>query len=287
MASTIDQLLAGLQGLITRLANLLPAMTTTNTHLANITAPQPPPPDKPLFKPKDPAPYDGNPNRVVAFIQEIESYFKICKITDVELRVHLALGYIQGGNKNHATTWSDAMRNQITERDDQIEIANNTNVAATAAGNQAGIVTVPAKRFTIWKNFVAEFNQQFGLLNDQMEAVDGMRMLEQGNMTCEEYVTVFNTYYIRSGFSPIAGLCEFKRGLNKGLRQKLLNTFPLPDNNPDGTINIDNWVVRAAQIDRQYRLAQHEDRANKPTNTNERNDRRDYYKPKGNCYDFG
>ena len=33
--------------------------------------------------------------------------------------------------------------------------------------------------------------QQFGLLDYQKEAIKAIHLLEQGNMTCEEYVTIF------------------------------------------------------------------------------------------------
>jgi hypothetical protein len=85
-------------------------------------------------------------------------------------------------------------------------------------------------------------------------------MIEQGNMTCEEYTTVFNIYFICSGYNEAAGLEEYKRGLNRALRMKLETTFPLPENNTDGTINSTNWAIRAVELDRQWRVANKHDK---------------------------
>jgi hypothetical protein len=90
-------------------------------------------------------------------------------------------------------------------------------------------------------------------------------------MTCEEYATVFHTYMIRSGYNEVSALSEFKRGLNEGLRIKLETTFPLPESNEDGTINITNWVNRAVELDRQWRTAFRHKKGNKITSFGQNN----------------
>ena len=248
MASTIDQLLAGLQSLITGLANLLPAMTTTNQHLANITQPQVTINNTPSpHKAKTPKDYDGNPNRVTAFIQEINTYFTLTKTTDVETQIFTALSLVNGGKDDVATTWSNSIQSQIYQRKEEIEAANAANTI------QPGSTHVPTEYFDSWKQFCNTLLKQFALLNTRQEAIETIRTLEQGNRTCEEYLTVFFTNWTRSGYDTTAGLEEFKRGLNKGLRAKLEYTFPLPEDNPDGTTNINNWTVRACQLDKQFR----------------------------------
>ena len=51
-------------------------------------------------------------------------------------------------------------------------------------------------QFVDWKAFTKEITNQFGLLTSQQEAIDTIQLLEQDNMTCEEYATVFQTYMI-------------------------------------------------------------------------------------------
>lgn len=112
---------------------------------------------------------------------------------------------------------------------------------------------------------------QFGLLSSQQEAIVTLRLLEQGNLTCEEYAVVFQTHLMRSGYNDIAALAEFKRGLNKGLRIKLETTFPLPLTNDDGSPNIGNWVTRAIELDRQWRIAFRHEKGSKTSSFGQNN----------------
>jgi len=75
-------------------------------------------------------------------------------------------------------------------------------------------------------------------------------------MTCEEYATIFQTYAMRSGYNKLGCLYEFKRGLNKQLQMKLETADPAPANNADGTTNSQNWIEKAVQIDRTWRITQ-------------------------------
>ncbi|KDR72769.1 hypothetical protein GALMADRAFT_212803 [Galerina marginata CBS 339.88] len=200
--------------LITSITSLVTTTQTTHQYLINLQTPQVQThitATLPSFKPEAPAVYQGDPNHVTAFIQELEIYFTLAGITAIEQKVFYTLSKICGGKGDNATAWSDSVRSNILERQRQIE---------------------------------------------HEEAIESIKILEQGNMTCEEYLTVFRVDFYRSGYNPIAGLQEFKRGLNKGLRNRLETTFPLPENNEDGTININNWINRASELNRQYRKAQ-------------------------------
>jgi len=238
----IDAIAALVQGL----SNLIPRMDTTNTHLQNIT--QPPPPTS-NYKPTPPRTYDGDPNRVKACIQEHEVYFALAKITDEQQKILVTLSNTHGGLKDRATVWSDAIRNQILTR-------NNERIAATALQATVPATVIPPPRFTDFNEFSAVMIKQFGLLNAEEEAIEAIHLLEQGNMTCEEYATIFQTYAMRSGYNELGCLYEFKRGLNKQLRMKLETADPAPTNNADGTTNSQNWIEKAIQIDRTWRIAQ-------------------------------
>ena len=78
----MDTLIAAIGNLVTGLTNLIPLMGTTNQHLANITAPQPPTTPSHKYKPNPPRAYDGSPNRINATIQEHEIFFRLSNFTN-------------------------------------------------------------------------------------------------------------------------------------------------------------------------------------------------------------
>jgi len=269
----MDTLIAAIGSLVTGLANLIPLMGTTNQHLANITAPQPPTTPSHKYKPNPPRAYDGNPNRINATIQEHEIFFRLSNLTNDQDKILYVLGNTSGGNKDYATTWADAIRSQILSREEEIENANTHNTA-----NPTALINVPGLRFANWKAFAKEMTQQFGLMSGKQEAIDTIRLIEQGNMTCEEYATVFSTHFICSGYNETSGLEEFKRGLNRALRMKLETTFPLPEDNADGSTNVTNWALRAVELDRQWRIANKRDKeyGNKGQNNDKPTQRTNY-----------
>ena len=271
----MDAITAAIGNLVTAIGALLPAMTTTNTHLGNLTVPQPPH-DRDISKPNLPKNYDGNPNRVKGFVQESIAYFALANVSNEQKKILISLSCISGGNHDHATCWADAIRDQIFTRNTEI-------LAARALQATTPATIIPPHFFTDYEMFIRNLNQQFGLLTSTAEAIESIRLLEQGNMTCEEYIVIFQSHYLRSGYNETAALEEFKRGLNKGLRNRLQLTFPLPENNANGSINMDNWVRRAADLDRQYRTNEHyEGKRNNPgiipqqrnNNYGQRNDNR-------------
>jgi len=183
-------LLDAIAALVLGLTNILPRMDTTNQHLAQVVQPvPPPPPPAPTtnYKPTPPRTYDGDPNRVKACIQEHEVYFSLARITDEQQKILIALSNIHGGLKDRATVWSDAIRNQILTR-------NTERATATALQATVPATIIPPYRFNDFTEFAAVTIKQFGLLNAQEEAIEAIHLLEQGNMTCEEYATIFQTY---------------------------------------------------------------------------------------------
>lgn len=250
MDAILNTLITAATNLVARISDLVTVSHTTNEHLAQLTAPAPVAPRSgTTFKPVTPKPYSGDPNRITAFIQELEIYFYLANIIELERKIYFALSLVEGGSQNHATIWADAMRSKIMIQQSLI------NHAQSLAGTP-NAVQIPPPIYTNWESFAVDFQKQFGLFKVQEESVEAIKELEQGNMTCEEYAVVFNVHLQRSGYNAIAGLQEFKRGLNKALRNKLETTFPLPADNADGSININNWITRAANLDRHFRKLQ-------------------------------
>jgi len=241
----LDAIVALIQGL----TNLIPWMDTTNLHLQNITQPPPPPAPTNNYKPTPPWTYDGDPNHVKACVQEHKVYFALAKITDEQQKILVTLSNVHRGLKDWATIWSNAIWNQIL-------IRNNKRITATALQATILATVIPPFWFNDFNEFSAVMIKQFGLLNAEEEAIEAIHLLEQGNMTCEEYATIFQTYAIWSGYNKLGCLYEFKWGLNKQLQMKLETTDPAPVNNADGTTNSQNWIEKAVQIDWTWRITQ-------------------------------
>ena len=68
-----------------------------------------------------------------------------------------------------------------------------------------------------------------------------------GTKTCEEYTVLFQGYSTQSGYNSPALVEEYKRGLNKNLRDKLYMLVPMP-------VTIEEWAQKACLLDKQYRL---------------------------------
>ncbi|KAF4623195.1 hypothetical protein D9613_001331 [Agrocybe pediades] len=181
-----------------------------------------------------PANYDGSTERVMAFIQEVEVYLAYNNVTDLEQRIYFTLSKIRGRTGNRATVWSDNIRANM--------LAHASRVPAT----------VP---YADWKAFTETFARQFSLFTSTEDAIEKISTIEMtSGQSCEEYSRLFQAYADRSGFNAVAQLKEYKRGLTRPLREKLMTTWPAPKNNDDGTINIINWMERACELDRQWRM---------------------------------
>ncbi|KAF4617527.1 hypothetical protein D9613_006051 [Agrocybe pediades] len=195
------------------------------------------------IKIETPANYDGSPDRVTAFIQEVEVYLTYNGITDLEQRIYFTLSKVRGGTGNRATVWSDNIRaNMLTHL--------NRNP--------------PEVPYANWQGFTEAFTRQFGLFTSAEDAIEKITTIEMANgQTCEEYSRLFQAYADRSGYNAVAQLKEYKRGLTRPLRERLMTTWPAPENNEDGTINLDHWMNRACKLDRQWRMTRAETQGRK------------------------
>ncbi|KAF8886881.1 hypothetical protein CPB84DRAFT_1749860 [Gymnopilus junonius] len=136
----MEALISGLidigTGLITQLTNLITVQHTTNQTLLAHTQAQPTVNvnTSASIKPEQPRNYDGNPNCVTAFIQELRAYFYMANVMDIQKQIFFAISKIHGGRNDIATAWSDAIRNNIMERNDEIAwitILSNTSDYST------------------------------------------------------------------------------------------------------------------------------------------------------------
>jgi len=76
--------------------------------------------------------------------------------------------------------------------------------------------------------------------------------MEQGGKTIEEFVQEFKRAARGSGYEGRPLVEEFKRGMNRGIRRKLMEVENLP-------ASIEQWYRRAMALDRNWRESRREE----------------------------
>jgi len=104
----MDTLITAIGSLVQAITNLIPSWDATAQAIhdqaaATITAAS----TKPKLKPEQPSPYDGNQQRVNAFVAELQLYFLVLNINDSSQKIFYALSKIKGGKNDIATRWAD------------------------------------------------------------------------------------------------------------------------------------------------------------------------------------
>ena len=69
-----------------------------------------------------------------------------------------------------------------------------------------------------------KIREEFKEFDEESRKVDKLRMLEQREWTCNKYVQIFKKVLRRSGYGGRPLVEEFKRGLNKNIRRRLVET---------------------------------------------------------------
>ena len=236
----MDNLLNGIANLITSLNSLAPIWTATATAIQNqtiaTTAATTATTAVPKLKPEQPSIFDGNQQRVNAFINELRFYFSALKVTDSAQMITYALSKIKGGKNDLATRWADQQRTAIIHGDKQ---------------------TPKTYHFADYIAFEKAFIDYFALRDTAGDAIEAITILNQGNNTAEEYLVMFNSYADLSGYNEPALLREYKRGLNDQLKMKVANTYPLPT-------TLKEWKDRSCEIDHAWRIERKENPRKNP-----------------------
>ena len=72
----------------------------------------------------------------------------------------------------------------------------------------------PLKHFATWETFVFKFKKECTVRDKSGNAIEAIRSLVQGTMTCDKYPTQFKSLVIRTGYNEVALIEENKRGLH-------------------------------------------------------------------------
>jgi len=167
--------------------------------------------------------FNGEAGRVGGFITACKLYIKMrLRGNTVEEQMQWALTYVQGGS---ADVWKENLMDEI----------------------KAGEV-----EFESVEEFFICLKKEFGGEEEESVKAAELRKLEQGGRTMEEFVQEFKRAARGSGYEERPLVKEFKRGINRGIRRKLMEA----ENPPT---SIENWYRRATALDRNWRESRREE----------------------------
>ena len=101
------------------------------------------------------------------------------------------------------------------------------------------------------EEFLTCLKKEFGGGEEESVKVVELRKLEQGGRTMEEFVQEFKRAVRGSRYEGWPLVEEFKRGMNGGIRRKLMEA----ENPPT---SIEQWYRRAMALDRNWRESRRE-----------------------------
>ena len=170
-----------------------------------------------------PAIFNGETGKVGGFISACKLYIRNRMRGDiVEGQVQWVLSYVQGGL---ADVWKENVMEEI----------------------EAGEV-----EYESVEEFLTILKKEFGGGEEESVKVAELRKLEQGGKTMEEFVQEFKRAARGSGYEEWPLIEEFKRGMNGGIRRKLMEA-----ENPPASI--EQWYRRATALDRNWRESRREE----------------------------
>ena len=102
------------------------------------------------------------------------------------------------------------------------------------------------------EEFLMSLKKEFGGGEEESTKAAELRKLEQGGKTMEEFVQEFKRVARKSGYKGRPLVEEFKRGINRGIRRKLMEA-----ENPLASIK--QWYRRITAFDRNWRESRKEE----------------------------
>jgi len=172
-----------------------------------------------------PQPFSGKMKEVDAFRTACYMYMRgrADEFPDEESKIIWILSYLQGGI---AQKWREVAVREI----------------------MAGAIP-----FENSDELMEAIVKTFGDPNEADTGVFEITTMNQGEKTADEHVQDFKIAAHSAGYSGIALIHEFKRSLNKALRERLNNLERRPT-------AIEDWYAQAMRLDRQWRQARTEEK---------------------------
>ena len=170
-----------------------------------------------------PAIFSGEAGRIGEFITACRLYIKMrLRGNMVEEQVQWVLTYVQGGS---ADVWKENIIEELESGEVEYESV---------------------------EEFLSCLKKEFGGGEEELVKAAELRKLEQGGKTMEEFVQEFKRAARGSGYEERPLVEEFKRGMNGGIRRKLMEA-----ENPPASI--EQWYRRATALDRNWRESRREE----------------------------
>ena len=167
--------------------------------------------------------FDGMSSRVAGFVTRYKLYIrnKLAGAT-VEVQVQWVLLYVQGGSVD---VWKENVMEELETGEVEYELV---------------------------EEFLLSLRKEFG--GEEKESVKAaeLRKLEQGGKTIEEFLQEFKRIVRESGYKGRPLVEEFKRGINRVIRRKLIEA----ENQPG---SIEQWYRMAMALDRNWRESRQEE----------------------------
>ena len=99
---------------------------------------------------------------------------------------------------------------------------------------------------------MTSLKKEFGRREEESVKAAELRRMEQGGETMEEFMQEFKRTARGSGYEGRPLVEEFKRGMNGGIRRKLMEAENLPT-------SIEQWYRKAMALDRNWRESRREE----------------------------
>jgi len=167
--------------------------------------------------------FDGSSAKVEGFISACKLYIRMrMRGESVEGQVQWILSYVQRGT---ADVWKENVMEELEAGEIEYETA---------------------------EEFLMNLKKEFGGGEEEAVKAAELRKLEQGGKTMEEFVQEFKRAARGSGYEGRPLVEEFKRGMNRGIRRKLMEVENLP-------ASIEQWYKRATALDKNWRESRREE----------------------------
>ena len=170
-----------------------------------------------------PAIFNGEAGKVGGFVTVCRLYLRMkMREAMVEEQVFWVLSHVQGGS---ADVWKENILEELESGEREYETA---------------------------EEFLTTLKKEFGGGEEEAVKVAELRKLEQEGKLMEEFVQEFKRAARGSGYEGRPLVEEFKRGINRGIRRKLMEAENL-------LTSMENWYRRATALDRNWRESRREE----------------------------
>ena len=170
-----------------------------------------------------PAIFNGEMGKVGGFVTACRLYLRMkMREATVEEQVFWVLSHVQGGS---ADVWKENVLEELEAGEMEYEIA---------------------------EEFLTTLKKEFGGGEEESVKAAELRKMEQGGKTMEEFVQEFKRAARGSRYEERPLVKEFKRGINGGIRRKLMEAENLP-------ASIEQWYRRAMALDKNWRESRREE----------------------------